>query len=166
MREYDEWMTDFESAAAQIEEIWQKMKIRELSGTEGQKSLHTKTPLNGKTLRREALRKEAPAKDRDKEKHGVKVDYTVALALGERHGYTVLFGGEIPKSDASACRLGGKYHKPNVNCGPVLETKLKAKDEIDKLAGCVFTMMNFFEKDTELRMRTRGSWSLSIEQRT
>ena len=132
MREYDEWMTDFESAAAQIEEIWQKMENRELSGTEGQKSLHKKVPLNWKSLRKGALRKEAPAKDRDKEKHGVKVDYTVALALGERDGYTILFGGEITKSDASACRSCGKYHKPDVNCGPTLETKLKSKNEIVK----------------------------------
>ena len=88
-------------------------EIRELSRAEGQKSLHTKTILNWKTLRKEALRKEAPAKDRDNLKHGVKVDYTVALALGERDGYTVLFGGDIPKSDASACRWCGKYDDPS-----------------------------------------------------
>ena len=151
MREYDEGMTDFESAAKQIEEIWRKMEIRELSGAEGQKSLHTKTILNWKTLRKEALRKEAPAKDRDNLKHGVKVDYTVALALGERDGYTVLFGGDIPKSDASACRWCGKYHKPDVNCGPTFETKLKSKDEIDKLVANVSTMVKIFEKEKASR---------------
>ena len=131
MYEYDEGMTDFESAATQIEAIWQKLENREFFGTQDQKNLHTRAPLNWKTLRQEALRKEAHAKDRDKEKHGVKVDYTVALALGEREGYTVLLGDEIPKSGAGACRSCGKYH--DVNCGPTLETKLKSKDEIDKL---------------------------------
>ena len=85
--------------------------------------------MNWKTLRKEALRNQAPTKDRDNLKHGVKVDYTVALALGESEGYTVLFGGDIPESDASACRSCGKYHKPDVNCGPTLETKLKSKDD-------------------------------------
>ena len=165
MREYDEGMTDFQSAAAHIEEIWRKLEVRELSGAEGQKSLHTKPTLNWKNLRKEALRKESAVKDRDT-KHAVKIDYTVALALGEREGYTVLFAGDIPKSDTNACRSCGKYHKPNVNCGPTLEAKLKAKDEVEKLAACVSTMAKIFEKDPTARTKDEDKRLVEFIQRT
>jgi hypothetical protein len=38
-----------------------------------------------------------------------------------------------------------------VNCGPTLETKLKSKDEIDKLVANVSTMVKIFEKEKASR---------------
>ena len=57
-------------------------------------------------------------------------------------------------------------HKPNLNCGPTLETKLKTKDEIDKLVQNVSVLAKVLgkppgkrsdEDDKRLRSSFKGS---------
>jgi hypothetical protein len=125
-REYNDGFSDFKSAKAQVEVVWKKLETRELSGAEKQKTAHLLKPKNWRTLI-------TTTKEREKDK-GVKIDYVKVASVVEYGAFNALFGDEIiPQSKDPRCPLCDTFHKPNVNCCPTLETKLKTKDEIDKL---------------------------------
>jgi len=121
VREYNDGFSDFKSAQAQVQVVWKELETRELSGDEKQKRAHLLKPRNWRTL---------IPKDRKKDQ-GVKIDYVKVASVVEYGAYNALFGDEIiPQSKDSRCLLCDTFHKPNVNCGPTMETKLKTRDEI------------------------------------
>ncbi len=70
----------------------------------------------------------------------------------EYGAYNAVFGDEmIPQSKDPRCRLCDTFHKPNVNCGPTLETKLKTRDEIDKLVQNVSGLAKVLAKPSDKR---------------
>jgi hypothetical protein len=143
-REYNDGFSDFKSAKAQVEVVWQKLETRELSGDEKQKSAHMLKPRNWRTLI-------PTTKDREKDT-GVKIDYVKVASVVEYGAYNALFGDEIiPQSKDPRCPLCDTFHKPNVNCGPTLETKLKTRDEIDKLVQNVSILAKVLGKSPDKR---------------
>ena len=141
-RKYNDGFSDFKSAEAQVQVVWKELETRELSGDEKQKSAHLLKPRNWKTL---------IPKDREKDP-GVKIDYVKVASVVEYGAYNALFGDEtIPQSKDPRCRLCDTFHKPNVNCGPTLETKLKTRDEIDKLVQNVSGLAKVLAKPSDKR---------------
>ncbi len=141
-RKYNDGFSDFKSAEAQVQVVWKELEARELSGDEKQKSAHLLKPRNWKTL---------IPKDREKDP-GVKIDYVKVASVVEYGAYNALFGDEtIPQSKDPRCRLCDTFHKPNVNCGPTLETKLKTRDEIDKLVQNVSGLAKVLAKPSDKR---------------
>jgi hypothetical protein len=80
VREYDDGFSDFKSAEAQVETVWRKPETRELSGTDRQKTAHLLKPKNWRTMI-----KESAAKDREKDKSCVKVDYIKVARVVLQH---------------------------------------------------------------------------------
>jgi uncharacterized small protein (DUF1192 family) len=142
-REYDDGFSDFKSAKEQVEVVWKKLETRELSGTDKQKTSHLLKPKNWRTLIN-------ATKDREKDK-GVKIDYVKVASVVEYSAYNALFGQDIPRSRDHRCRWCNTFHKPDVNCGPTLETKLKSKEEIEKLVQNVSIMTKILEKAQDKR---------------
>jgi hypothetical protein len=105
-------------------------------------------------------------KEREKDK-GVKIDYVKVASVVEYGAFNALFGDDtIPRSKDPRCPLCDTFHKPNLNCGPTLETKLKTKDEIDKLVQNVSVLAKVLgkppgkrsdEDDKRLRSSFKGS---------
>jgi hypothetical protein len=142
--EYNDGFSDFKSAKAQVEVVWKKLEIRELSGDEKQKRAHMLKPQNWRTLI-------TTTKDSEKDK-GVKIDHVKVASVVEYGAYNALFGDEIiPQSKDPRCPLCDTFHKPNVNCGPMLETKLKTRDEIDKLVQNVSVLAKVLGKPPDKR---------------
>jgi hypothetical protein len=142
-REYDDGFSDFKSAKEQVEVVWKKLETRELSGTDKQKTSHLLKPKNWRTLIN-------TTKDREKDK-GDKIDYVKVASVVEYSAYNTLFGQDIPRSRDHRCRWCNTFHKPDVNCGPTLETKLKSKEEIEKLVQNVSIMTKILEKAQDKR---------------
>jgi hypothetical protein len=89
-------------------------------------------------------------KDRERDK-GVKIDYVKVASVVEYSAYNALFGQDIPRSRDHRCRWCNTFHQPDVNCGPILETKLKSKEEIEKLVQNVSIMTKILEKAQDKR---------------
>jgi len=141
-RKYNDGFSDFKSAQAQVQVVWKELETRELSGDEKQKSAHLLKPRNWRTL---------IPKDSEKDP-GVKIDYVKVASVVEYGAYNALFGDEIiPQSKDPRCSFCDTFHKPNVNCGPTLETKLKTKDEIDKLVQNVSGLAKVLGKSPDKR---------------
>ena len=69
----------------------------------------------------------------------------------EYSAYNALFGQDIPRSKDTRCSWCNTFHKPDVSCGPTLETKLKTKEEIEKLVQNVSVMTKILEKAHDKR---------------
>jgi hypothetical protein len=146
VREYDDGFSDYKSAEAQVETVWRKLETRELSGTDLQKTAHLLKPKNWRTMINAAVQ------EREKDKSGVKVDYIkVARVVGQHEAYNALFGPNIPQAKDKACRWCNAYHPPDANCGPTLETKMKSKEEIEKLVQNFSIMTKIPEKAKDER---------------
>lgn len=142
-RSYDDGFSDYKSAAEQVDKIWLLMGERERTAYDPKRRNAAQLqPKKWKTLMKNNTGND------EKHPKGEKIDYVkLAREAGQQEAYSALFMPDIPQSKSKACGSCGSFHAPGADCGPTLETKLKQKDEIDKLANNVTRMAQIFAKD-------------------